>query len=217
MYTQKELDRIVELFNSIEGNKTHDYSAPTYKDSPALKEMAEIILSRTDDTAEVLPEKITVLTYISRCYDEMCRAGMSVKYYKMLLLCYVKLAKLQKLSKDEKKHFEEAFYNAVKARNWYLPDDCADLKKIVCDCISDKIIEELYKSATDSRKGLPKNDPVELSEEYLAVIDEVEELIEKNKKVNICFEYWNLKSDYLEERGIRWCSPAMLNPGVMFD
>mgnify|MGYP003499820871 FL=1 len=217
MYTQKELDRIVELFNGIEGNKEHEYAAPTYKDSPALKEMAAIILGCTEDTAEVLPEKITVLTYLSKCYDEMCRAGMSVKYYKMLLTCYVKLSKLEKLSKDDKKHFEEAFYNAVKARNWYVPDDCADLKEIVSGAISDKKMDELYQKAVDSRKGLPKNDPIELSDEYLAVIDEVEELVEKNKKVNVCFEYWNLKTDYLEERGIRWSSPAMLNPGVMFD
>ena len=161
MYTQKELDRIVELFNGIEGNKEHEYAAPTYKDSPALKEMAAIILGCTEDTAEVLPEKITVLTYLSKCYDEMCRAGMSVKYYKMLLTCYVKLSKLEKLSKDDKKHFEEAFYNAVKARNWYVPDDCADLKEILSGAISDKKMDELYQKAVDSRKGLPKNDPVE--------------------------------------------------------
>ncbi len=217
MYTEQQLNRIIELFREIEGNKSHEYAAPTYKDSPALREMAEIILSDASDTAEVLAEKITVLTYLCRCYDQMCRAGVSVKYYKMLLTCYVKLAKLEKLSKDDNKHFEEAFYGAVKARNGYVADDCYDLKEIVCGCISGKKIDELYQKAVDSRKGLPKSDPVELSEEYLAVIDEVEELIEKNKKVNICFEYWSLKADYLEERGIRWGSPAMLNPGVMFD
>ncbi len=217
MYTEQQLNRIIELFGRIEGNKSHEYAAPTYKDSPALRDMAEIILSDASDTAEVLAEKITVLTYLCRCYDEMCRAGMSVKYYKMLLTCYVKLAKSEELSKDDKKHFEEAFYGAVKARNGYVADDCSDLKEIVCGCIPDKKLDELYQKAVDSRKGLPKNDPVELSAEYLAVIDEVEELIEKNKKVNICFEYWSLKADYLEERGIRWCSPAMLNPGVMFD
>ncbi len=217
MYTQQELDRIVQLFNGIEENKEHEYAAPTYKDSPALEQMAEIILSRTEDTAQILPEKITVLTYLGRCYDQMCRAGMSVKYYKILLECYAKLSKLQKLSKDEKKHFEEAFYDAVKARNWYVFDNCADLKGIVCDVIADEKVEALFQSAVDSRKGLPKYDPVELTEEYLAVIDAVEERIEKNKKVNVCFEYWNLKTDYLEERGIRWSSPAVLNPGVMFD
>lgn len=217
MYTEKELNRIVELFNAIEANKSHEYAAPTYKDSPALKEMADIVLSQTEDTPQVLAEKIPALWYLSKCYDEMCRAGMSVKYYKLLLACHVKLSALQKYTKDDKSHFEDAFYHAVKARNWYQPDDCADLKELVRGTISDKKMEELFQSAVERLKGMPKYDPVELTEAYLSVIDEVEARIDKNKKMDFCLESWSLKFDYLAEHGILWSSPAVLNPGVMFD
>ncbi len=217
MYTQEQLDRVIELFNSVEGNKTHDYSAATYKDSPALKEMSEIILSETAETAEVLSEKIPALWYLSECYDQMCRWGLSVKYYKMLLTAHVKLMKLETYDKENTERFESAFYSAVKARNQYLPDACEDLVALVKDSMPEEKLTALLKSAQDSRKGLPKNDPVEMTDAYLAVIDEVEELIEKNKTVNICHEYWSLKSDYLSKRGISWRSPVQLNPGVLFD
>ena len=58
---------------------------------------------------------------------------------------------------------------------------------------------------------------VEKTEEYLAVIDKVEEKIEKTKQMNFCLEYWNLKAQFLFEYGILWRSPTQLNPGVMFD
>ena len=83
--------------------------------------------------------------------------------------------------------------------------------------LSDERIRELLLSAQESRRGLIKNDPVEKTEEYLAVIDEVEERIDKDKTMDFCMEYWNLKAEYLFEHGIIWRSPAQINPGVMFD
>ncbi len=77
--------------------------------------------------------------------------------------------------------------NAVKAYNRYVHDDCAVLKEMVFGFIPDKKIDELYMSALDSRNGLSKNDPIALSEEYLAVIDEVEELVEKTKRSIFAF------------------------------
>ena len=59
-----------------------------------------------------------------------------------------------------------------------------------------------------------------MSEEYLAVIDDVEEKIDKNRPLvgmGSCHEIWDLKYQYLLEKGIRWKSPQILNPRVMFD
>ena len=56
-----------------------------------------------------------------------------------------------------------------------------------------------------------------MTEEYLAVIDEVEAEIDRLKTSDFCLEYWSLKSSLLAERGIVWQSPAQLNPNVMFD
>lgn len=65
-------------------------------------------------------------------------------------------------------------------------------------------------------------DPIEESEPYLAVIDEVERRLYEDLKneprhMGFCFEYWSAKRDLLAEYGIEWRSPHMMNPRVMFD
>ena len=67
-----------------------------------------------------------------------------------------------------------------------------------------------------------KYDPVEDSEAYLAVIDEVErrlyeELKDEPRHMGFCFEYWSAKEALLKEYGIEWHSPSSMNPGVIFD
>ena len=71
-----------------------------------------------------------------------------------------------------------------------------------------------------NRRRNLKHDPVEMTEEYLAVIDEVDEKIEKNREYHgfgSCHHVWSLKTDYLAEKGIVWKSPVVLNPRVRFD
>lgn len=65
-------------------------------------------------------------------------------------------------------------------------------------------------------------DPVEDSEAYLSVIDDVErrlyeELKGEPRHMGFCFHYWSAKRDLLAEYGIEWRSPGMMNPRVMFD
>lgn len=65
-------------------------------------------------------------------------------------------------------------------------------------------------------------DPVEDSEAYLAVIDEVErrlyeEFKDEPRHMGFCFGYWSAKEALLREYGIEWRSPSSMNPGVMFD
>ncbi len=217
MYTQEELTRIVELFHTVEGRKAHEYAVPTYRDSPALQEMGEIILSREENTVAVLEEKLPVLWYLAKAYGGMWRWAIAMKYYKLLLQAYGALFALRPYSREELQQLEDAFYNAVKARNMYGPDACQDLHAIVADCLPEARRNKLMQSAQESRRGLPKNDPVELTEAYLAVIDLVEEKIEKNRKLDFCHETWSLQAQYLAEYGIYWQSPAILNPGFLFD
>ena len=207
--SQEELNRIVKLHGIIEGHKEHSHAAPTYKDSPYLAEMAQIALAPRDHDIETLEEIIPTLWYLTECYDKMCRAGMSVKFYELM--------KLREYDSEDMEGFENCFYLAVKARNYYEPDDCSDLVAIVSGSLPDERIRELLLSAQENRRGFIKNDPVEKTEKYLAVIDKVEEKIEKTKQMDHCLEYWSLKARFLFEYGILWRSPAQLNPGVMFD
>ncbi len=216
-YTEQELKRIVELFEGIEANKSHEYAAPTYKDSPALKEIAEIALSQEEMTIEVLEEKIPALWYLTDSYDRMCRTGMSLKFYQPLLEAHARLIQLKEYSEEEMEQFQEAFYLAMRARNRYGKDECEDLLALVKEHFTEDYIAQVYKETMERREWVPKSDPVELTEEYLAVIDEVERLVEENKTMNFVLENWELRKFYLAEKGIDWISPAQLNPGVMFD
>ena len=89
--------------------------------------------------------------------------------------------------------------------------------EIVSGSLPDERIRKLLLSAQENRRGFIKNDPVEKTEEYLAVIDKVEEKIDNTNQMNFCLEKWDLKAQFLFEFGILWRSPAQLNPGVMFD
>ena len=67
-----------------------------------------------------------------------------------------------------------------------------------------------------------KYDPVEDSDAYLSVIDEVErrlyeELKDVPRHMGFCFRYWSAKRELLAKYGIEWRSPGIMNPRVMFD
>ncbi len=72
-------------------------------------------------------------------------------------------------------------------------------------------------------KSFLKQDPVEWSIDYENIIDEankkVYSLLEGHPRgMGFCFIYWRTKSRILlEDYGIKWESPAEMNPHVMFD
>lgn len=73
------------------------------------------------------------------------------------------------------------------------------------------------------QRGHLKHDPIEWSAEYESIIDEAEKKIESKleghpRGMGFCFEYWSTKSYVLHnDYGIAWRSPAIMNPGVIFD
>lgn len=73
------------------------------------------------------------------------------------------------------------------------------------------------------QKGRLKQDPIEWSSEYEHVIDEanrkVYSLLEDHPRgMGFCLAYWSVKRQVLkEDYGIDWKSPAVMNPGVIFD
>lgn len=151
-FLQEDLERIAELYNIIESHKEHEYAAPTYKDSPYLAEMAQIALAPRDHDIETLEEIIPTLWYLTECYDKMCRAGMSVKFYTLQLQAHTELMKLREYDVEDMEGFENCFYLAVKARNYYEPDDCSDLVAIVSGSLPDERIRELLLSAQENRR-----------------------------------------------------------------
>ena len=182
--------------------------------------MTDIVLRRfgaEKDDAETLEDTVAVLRYLTESYDRMCRAGMSAKLYLPLLEAHARLSGIKPYGEDETADFEECFYRAQKARRRCFPDDCADLREALSGAIPEERIDELSRAAEETCRSSIKYDSVEMTEEYLAVIDEVEAEIDRLKTSDFCLEYWSLKSSLLAERGIVWQSPAQLNPNVMFD
>lgn len=77
--------------------------------------------------------------------------------------------------------------------------------------------------ASIEQRGNLKHDPIEWSTEYERIIDDVEKkvgelLSDEPRGMGFCFLYWNTKANVLSEYyGIEWRSPAIMNPGVIFD
>ena len=71
-------------------------------------------------------------------------------------------------------------------------------------------------------KPMLNYDPIEDTDAYLAVIDEVERrlyefLKDEPRHMGFCFRYWAAKREFLAEYGIEWRSPGVMNPSVIFD
>ncbi len=216
-YTEQEIKRLLELHQAIEARKEHPHAAPTYQDVPALQEAEQLLLSRTDTDPETLEDKIAVLDYLAGCYDSLCRPAVSAKLYGQLLSCHVALSAQRPYDEEARNAFEYALYMAVKTRNRYRSDSCEDLLELVSASLPRARIAAKVEEALQACRWQLKHDPVEATEAYLAMIDEVEALVDAHKTMDFCLEAWSLKAMFLAERGISWKSPAQLNPGTMFD
>lgn len=110
-------------------------------------------------------------------------------------------------------------YSAIRAHNYYLNDDCEDIRALAAIYLGEEEISAIFSRMGAIRRHLA-HDPIEITDEYLAVIDEVEVLVEDNREFygfGSCHHVWELKKQYLAERGIAWHTPSELNPTVMFD
>lgn len=191
----------------------------TYIVSPLLKELAkENEKKASSNNKEELIDAYNIYVYIADVYTRMVRMSLSAIYrYKSLEVA----AKLYKQYEFVPEYLANNYRMLLRDRNFYIDDDAEDVLNLVKEVgfLPTEVVDTYYQAAIKRRRGL-KNDPVEMSEEYLAVIDEVEEKIAKNRTLfgmGACHEIWALKEQYLLEKGIIWKSPHMLNPGVMFD
>lgn len=198
------MDRIKEIIDTINNYQKED-NYKSYIISPLLKELIELNDEKRD---------YEVYLFIGENYSNIGRFSLASKYYEEAL---------NLIMSNNMKSLDLGllFNNILVYRNYYIDDDCVDLIKRVKEskCLSEGKINSIVERVYNHRRSL-KHDPIEASEEYLSVIDEVEEKIDKNRThfgMGSCHEYWNLKFQYLMEKGIFWKSPSSLNPRVMFD
>ena len=219
-FTEKRAERLKELFELIEKNGDYNAYELTYLAVPYLKETEENVeaqlASESPYDKVTLLDSATIMRYLAEAYDRLGRFAVSVRYYNRAIEL---AAKLYTMYGEEMQDSSGMIYNALKARNYYVDDDCEDIRELALVFISKELVDDVFDTVMNRRRNL-KHDPVEMTEEYLAVIDEVDEKIEKNREYRgfgSCHHVWSLKTDYLAEKGIEWKSPVVLNPRVRFD
>ena len=219
-FTEERAERLKELFDLIEENGDYNAYELTYQAVPYLKETEEIVeaqlASESPYDKVTLLDSATIMRYLAEAYDRLGRFAVSVRYYNRAIEL---AAMLYTMYGEEMQDSSGMIYNALKARNYYVDDDCEDIREQALVFISTDIVDDVFDTVMKRRRNL-KHDPVEMTEEYLAVIDEVDEKIEKNREYRgfgSCHHVWSLKTDYLAEKGIEWKSPVVLNPRVRFD
>lgn len=231
-YSEKSAARLAALHGEIEARKEHEFAAPTYRDAAALAEIRQTVFNQLESEHEhdrdTVEDSIAVLRYLAESYENMGRTACALPLRKKVLELDDELAARFGNSEafvDEnteeasavKEGIESDYYCALKARNRYGRDECADLREIAAGLLPlDKQIQ-IEKNVFENYPMLVR-DSVELSEEYLAVIDEVERLLEEECGENAHpLETAQAKARLLSERGILWRSEMQLNPGVLFD
>ena len=219
-FSSERAERLKALFELIEKNGDYNAYELTYLAVPFLKETEEIVeaqlASESPYDKVTLLDSATIMRYLAEAYDRLGRFAVSVRYYNRAIEL---AAKLYTMYGEEMQDSSGMIYNALKARNYYVDDDCEDIREQALVFISTDIVDDVFDTVMKRRRNL-KHDPVEMTEEYLAVIDEVDEKIEKNRQhrgFGSCHHVWSLKTDYLAEKGIAWRSPVVLNPRVRFD
>ena len=219
-FTEERAERLKELFELIEKNGDYNAYELTYQAVPHLLETEEIVeaqlASESPYDKVTLLDSATIMRYLAEAYDRLGRFAVSVRYYNRAIEL---AATLYTMYGEEMQDSSTMIYNALKARNYYVDDDCEDIRELALTFISKELVDDVFSTVMNRRRNL-KHDPVEMTEKYLAVIDEVDEKVEKNRQhhgFGSCHHVWSLKTDYLAEKGIEWKSPVVLNPRVRFD
>ena len=209
----KEIEsaRIIALFQQIRERQEREDEHTNYKDAPALHEMAGLIrpyIAQMEEAeSDTLTDIAAVCRFLGESYREMLRGTYAAEFFTAAFCATVKTGNAD----------EELFRDAVKARNRYVDDACEDLKQVAAAVMTQENIEKAFAEAS---KRTLKRDPVEMTPQYLAVIDEVEKKVAENMTTHgrgSCHERWSLTREYLEEKGIVWRSQGVMNPGWRFD
>ena len=156
-YSEKSAARLAALHGEIEARKEHEFAAPTYRDAAALAEIRQTVFNQLESEHEhdrdTVEDSIAVLRYLAENYENMGRTACALPLRKKVLELDAELAARFGNSEafvDEnteeasavREGIESDYYCALKARNRYGRDECADLREIAAGLLpADKQIQ----------------------------------------------------------------------------
>ena len=130
VYSEKSAARLAALHGEIEARKEHEFAAPTYRDAAALAEIRQTVFNQLESEHEhdrdTVEDSIAVLRYLAENYENMGRTACALPLRKKVLELDAELAARFK----NREGIESDYYCALKARNRYGRDECADLREI---------------------------------------------------------------------------------------
>ena len=160
------IDEVKQLIKGVKACVVDD-ELKGYKASPLLKKMDQLLVDNLDEEEESLSFGYDAYIFMGQTYRRMGRFSVSAKIEEKALDIALKLyCDHNKKVKD----VDTLLYNIFVDRNYYVDDDCFDVLGKVrgTHLIELEIIEKIDNSVMKRRRSL-KHDPVEMSEEYLAV------------------------------------------------
>ena len=187
----------------------------SWKDASFLAETRDALRSVDPfrDREDLLFVSESVAEELGAAYEEADRMPYAADCYSLALRL---MAELVRRFGGCSGQTAPVLVKAVRARNYYSDDDCPDLHRCASVCIGDAA-DDVMDIALSERRVL-NHDPVESEPAYLAVIDAVEEEMETRffTQTLPLDEQWAVKKRLLNEKGIRWRSPADCNPAIHF-
>ena len=127
-YSEKSAARLAALHGEIEARKEHEFAAPTYRDAAALAEIRQTVFNQLESEHEhdrdTVEDSIAVLRYLAENYENMGRTACALPLRKKVLELDAEFAARFK----NREGIESDYYCALKARNRYGRDECADLR-----------------------------------------------------------------------------------------
>jgi len=185
----------------------------TWKCAPLLEITISIMNEFHEDSQEVNEGKFEIWSKSADLYSSLHRYQQSID-------CYARALEysLSKADFDA----EDFFYRMIEAYKSLGLEDWPFIKVLIDKYWPDKP-KDPDSFISKVQFSCIKTDQIENSMEYLIIKDELEKKLyyatsKYPQGMGFCFNYWYEKSRILKnDYNINWCSPAELNPRVMFD
>ncbi len=194
--------------------EAYKHTSQSWRIAPLAQEVYDKLIGSLSSKTERLHTHVQVLGRVCECLRGtghsrlmMRLLGMQLRYEKSL----------PDPDQEELDEIADTLYRLsllTKCDTWLKPIE-ADVAALLGD-------EKMEAIKQKPAIGLLAVDPVEYTEQWENIIDEVEarvgkELADEPREMGFCFTYWHVKAGILQEYGIEWRSPTLMNPRVMFD